>query len=135
MLTSLERSLAISHLIKEIISSNEHIHFVSSINKNGRVTEYELGNDRIITNMTKQEKEMLFMQRTLQNSLAKEFDDIIGPLDCITLQRETLLEFIFPYSEGLIFVLSDLEVIPRFLSKKISLMLRDFEWMISTTLC
>ena len=135
MSSNLERSLAISHLLKEIISSNDHIHFASSITKNGKALESELRNDRIITNMTKQETEMLYMQRTLQVSLGKEFDDVIGPMDSITIQRETLLEFIFPYSEGIILVMSDLGVIPRFLSKKISLMLRDFEWRLKTPLC
>ena len=70
---------------------------------------------------------MFFMQRTLQTSLSTEFDDLIGPLNFITLQRETLLEFLFPYSQGIIFVLSDLDVVSRFLAKKISFILRDFD--------
>ena len=97
--------------------------------------ESKLQNDRIIQNLSKQETEMLFMQRTLQTTLCMEFDDIIGPLDCITLQRETLFEFIFPYSEGILFVMSDLEIIPSYLGKKISLMLRDFEWRIKNPIC
>ena len=135
MSSNLERSLAISHLIKEILTSNDHINFVASLNKNGKLIESEQRNDRIITNMNRQETEMLFMQRTLQQSLGKELDEVIGPLDCIILQRETVLEFIFPYSEGTIFVMSDLEVIPRFLSKKITLMLRDFERQLKTAMC
>lgn len=80
--------------------------------------------------LSKQETEMLFMQRTLQASLCMEFDDVIGPLDCITLKRETLFEFIFPYSEGIIFVISDLDILPNYLGKKITFMLRDFEWRV-----
>ena len=84
--------------------------------------------------MSKQETEMYFMQRTLQISLSKEFDDLIGPLDFIIMQRETLLEILFPYSEGILLVVCDLDVIPRFIGKKISFMLRNFELQLKSTL-
>lgn len=128
MSSNLERNLAISKLCKEILATNESVFFVSSLNKNGKVIESEFRNDRIITKMSKQETEMYFMQRTLQISLSKEFDDLIGPLDFIIMQRETLIEILFPYSEGILLVVCDLGVIPRFIGKKISFMLRDFEF-------
>lgn len=128
MSSNLERSKAISHLCDHILNSNESIFFVASLNKNGKAIEFKLCNDRIITKMKKQEVEMLFMQRSLQISLGMEFDDLIGPLNNITIQRETLLEFIFPYSEGTMLVMCDLGVISGFLSKKILFILRDFEW-------
>ncbi len=126
--SSFEQNLTILRLCSEILASNEHITFVSSVNKNGRVIEFKVKNDRVISNLSKQETEMFFMQRTLQTSLCMDFDDLIGPLDCIILQRETLFEFLFPYSEGLLFVMSDLDVIPNYLGKRITFMLRDFEW-------
>ena len=78
--------------------------------------------------MSKPEIEMFFMQRSLQTSLSKEFDDIVSPLNFITVHRETLIELIFPYSEGYILVECDLEVIPSYLAKKILFVLRDFDW-------
>lgn len=84
--------------------------------------------------MSKQEVEMFFMQRTLQTSLSKEFDDLIGPLNYICVQRETLLEFIFPYLEGQILVLCDLDVVPNYVAKKISFLLRDFDWRLKETI-
>ena len=134
MSSNLERNLAISQLCKEILITNESVFFVSSLNKNGKVIESEFRNDRIITKMSKQETEMYFMQRTLQISLSKEFDDLIGPLDFIIMQRETLLEILFPYSEGILLVVCDLDVIPRFIGKKISFMLRNFELQLKSTL-
>jgi hypothetical protein len=136
MMTSsnLERNFAISQLCKEILITNESVFFVSSLNKNGKVIESEFRNDRIITKMSKQETEMYFMQRTLQISLSKEFDDLIGPLDFIIMQRETLLELLFPYSEGILLVVCDLDVIPRFVGKKISFMLRNFELHLKSSL-
>lgn len=133
--TNIERNMAISNLCKQILKSNEQIQFVGALNKRGKIVESELHDDRIISNMTKQESEMLFMQRTLQITLGMELDDAIGPLNSITLQRETLYEMIFPFSEGTIFVICSLEVIPRFLSKKISFILQDFEWSRKASLC
>jgi len=122
--SSLERSTSVSRLCKEILSSDEHIYFVTSLNKNGKAIEHHFRNDRIFTKMSAQETEMFFMQRTLQASLSMEFGDLLGPLDFITLQRTTLLEFIFPYSQGAILVLSDLDVVSRYLAKKIFLLFK-----------
>lgn len=132
MISKFERNLAISNLCKEILFSNGNIYFVTSLNKNGKAIELELRNDRIMKNLSKQEIEMLFMQRTLQNSLGKEFDESIGSLNYIILQRETMLEFIFPYSEGIMLVVCSSDVIPNLLAKKISFILRDFDWHIQT---
>ena len=135
MSSSLERSKSIIRLCDEILTSNESLFFVAYLNKNGKAIDSKLRNDRIITKMTRQEIEMLFMQRSLQISLGREFDDLIGPLNSIIIQRETLLEFIFPHLEGTIIVMSDLKVIPNFLSRKISFMLRNFDWEIKASIC
>ncbi|MCE9617344.1 MAG: hypothetical protein K8Q88_03135 [Nitrosarchaeum sp.] len=74
------------------------------------------------------------MQQTLQSSLTKEFDDVLGPLDFITIQRETLLEFIFPFSNGVVFVMADLDIVSRYLAKTISFLIRDFECKIKDSL-
>lgn len=129
---NLERNLALSRLCGDILTSNERIFFVSSLNRNGRVVEFKFRNDRLITKMSKSEAEMFFMQRTLQTSLCKEFDDLVGPLNYIAVNRETLLELIFPYAEGLILVICDLDVIPNYLAKKILFILRDFDWSLKT---
>ena len=134
MSSNLERNQAVLRLCKDILASDERIFFVSSLNKNGRSTEFQFRNDRILTKMSKQEVEMFFMQRTLQTSLSKEFDDLIGPLNYISVQRETLLEFIFPYLEGQILVLCDLDVVPNYVAKKILFLLRDFDWSLKETI-
>lgn len=132
--SNLERNQAILRLCQDVLASDERIFFVSSLNKNGKSTEFRFRNDRIITKMSKQEVAMFFMQRSLQTSLSKEFDDLIGPLNYICVQRETLLEFIFPYAEGQILVLCDLDVVPNYVAKKISFLLRDFDWRLKETL-
>jgi len=135
MPSNLEQSKVISRLCEEIITSNECLFFVASLNKNGKAIESKLCNDRIIKKITRQETEMLFMQRSLQISLGMEFDDVIGSLNYIIIQRETLVEFVFPYSEGTILAMANLNAIPNFLAKKISFMLRDFEWRLKIPIC
>lgn len=125
---NLERSLELTRLCQDILASNDRIYFVTVINKNGRPTESKFRNERIITKFKSQEIEMLYMQRKLQSSLTKEFDDLLGPLDFITIQRETLLEFLFPLSNGIVLVMADLDVVSRYLARTISFIIRDFEW-------
>ena len=84
-----QQNQEISHLCEEILSINKDIFFVSSLSKNGRLVDSKFCNDRIISKMSKQEIESLFMQRTLQTSIGLEFDDLIGPLDFIILQRNS----------------------------------------------
>jgi len=128
MSSSLDRNLAISCLCKDVYSSNEKIYSVFLINRNGRIIESVFSDDRIISKMNESEREMLYMQRTLQTSLCMEFDDLLGPLNSMIFEREMMFEFIFPSSEGILFVVCDLDVIPRYLSKKILFILNDFEW-------
>lgn len=132
--TNLERNLELTRLCQDILASNDRIYFVSTINKNGKPTESKFRNERIIKNLTSPEIEMLYMQRTLQSSLNKEFDDVLGPLDFITIQRETLLEFVFPFSNGVVLVMADLDVISRYLAKTISFLIRDFECRLKDSL-
>ncbi len=135
MTSNLERNLAISRLCKDIISINEKIHSVISLNKNGRVIESEFSYDQIISKMSKSETEMLYMQRTLQTSLSMEFDNLLGPLNYMIFERETMFEFIFPFSEGVLFITCDLDIIPRYLSKKILFILNDFDWRSKNLIC
>ena len=70
----LERSLEISTLCQKIISLHSQILCVSAVNKNGRIIDSKLRDDSSTTNLSGQELEMLYMQRTLQTSMNKEFD-------------------------------------------------------------
>ena len=132
--SNLDQSLELTRLCQDILAANDRIYFVSTINKNGKPTESQFRNDRIITNLTSNEMAMLYMQRTLQSSLTKEFDYVLGPLDFITIQREALLEFIFPFSNGVVLVMADLDVVSRYLAKTISFLIRDFECKIKDSL-
>lgn len=109
--TSLEQSLGIANMCQDILSIDHRIHFSCCINRNGRIVESKLCDDGLITDLTSQELEMRYMQCKLQTSMNKEFEDKIGHLDYTLICRESTLEFIFPYYEGIILVIAD-KIIP-----------------------
>ena len=117
--TSLEQSLGISNMCQDILSITPEIHFSCYINRNGRIVESKLCDDGLITDLTSQELEMRYMQCKLQSSMNKEFEDKIGRLDYTLICRESTLEFIFPFYEGIIFVIVDKEIPIQSTSKKI----------------
>ena len=117
--TSLEQSLEISNMCQDILSIHPKIHFSCYINRNGRIVESRLCDDRLIKDLTSQELEMRHMQCKLQSSMNQEFEDKVGHLDYTLICRESIFEFIFPFYEGVIFVIVDKEIPIQSTSKKI----------------
>lgn len=62
---------------------------------------------------------MRYMQCKLQSSMNKEFEDKLGHLDYTLVCRETTLEFIFPFLDGVVFVITSKEIPIQNTSKKI----------------
>ncbi|PIN82710.1 MAG: hypothetical protein COV65_05420, partial [Nitrosopumilales archaeon CG11_big_fil_rev_8_21_14_0_20_33_24] len=56
----------------------------------------------------------------------KEFEDKIGRLDYTLICRESTLEFIFPFYEGIIFVVANKNILLSDTCKKISELLNLF---------
>lgn len=101
---SLERSLNVAKVCDKIISHIPGIHFVSVINKNGRMIDTKLSDDSNTKNLTQQELEMLYIQRALQTSMNKELDKKLGLLHYTISGRDSMLEFIFPFNNEIIFI-------------------------------
>lgn len=119
LISSLEQSLEISNMCQDILSIHPKIHFSCYINRNGRIVESRLCDDRLIKDLTSQELEMRHMQCKLQSSMNQEFEDKVGHLDYTLICRESIFEFIFPFYEGVIFVIVDKEIPIQSTSKKI----------------
>ncbi|TRZ71053.1 MAG: hypothetical protein D4R96_00190 [Nitrosopumilaceae archaeon] len=124
--TSLEQSVEISNMCQDILSLSHKVHFSCYINRNGRIVESKLCDDGLITDLTSQELEMRYMQCKLQSSMNKEFEDKLGHLDYTLICRESTLEFIFPFYEGVIFVVVDKEIPIQSIGKKISELISVF---------
>ena len=119
MISSLEQSLEISNMCQDILSIHPKIHFSCYINRNGRIVESRLCDDRLIKDLTSHELEIRHMQCKLQSSMNQEFEDKVGHLDYTLICRESIFEFIFPFYEGIIFVIVDKEIPIQSTSKKI----------------
>lgn len=119
MSTNLEQSLEISNVCQDILSIHPKIHFSCYINRNGRIVESKLCDDRLITDLTNQELEMRYMQCKLQSSMNMEFESKIGHLDYTLVCRKSTLEFIFPFLDGIIFVIANKDIPIQSTSKKI----------------
>ena len=130
MMTSLnlEQSLEISNLCHRIASLNSQICSISCINKNGRVIETKLCDDRIFTDLSPQELEMLYMQRKLQTSMNRELDEKFGTMNYIVSDRDSVLEFIFPFYDGIILVITRPEIIIQNFAKKTSKIITKFKF-------
>lgn len=104
---SFEQTKPFSKLCKDIILLNDKISFVSIINKNGRLVESECSSDGIIENLSRNELEMLFIQRTLQTSMMRDLDDKLGKFNIALIQRESFTECVFSFYGGVVLVILD----------------------------
>jgi len=102
---SFEQTRLFSKLCKDIISMDNKISFVSIINKNGRLIESECGSSDIVENLSSNELEMLFIQRTLQTSMMKDLDDKLSRFNIALIQRESFTECVFSFYGGVILVI------------------------------
>jgi hypothetical protein len=121
--TSLEQSLEISNVCQDILSISHEIHFSCYINRNGRIVESKFRDDGLITDLSSQELEMRYMQCKLQSTMNKEFEDKIGRLDYTLICRESTLELIFPFFDGIIFIVANKDLLFSDICKKISKLL------------
>lgn len=71
---------------------------------------------------------MLYMQRKLQTSMNKELDEKFGTMNYIVVERSSVLEFIFPFYDGIILVVTRSEITIQHFAKKISKIILKFEF-------
>jgi hypothetical protein len=114
------------HLCQRIFSLSTQIHCTSVVNKNGRILETKLRNDSPTAKLTSQELEMLYMQRTLQANMNKEFDEKLGTYTYTITERDSSIEFIFPCNREIVFV-SATPKIAKNITKKILDVIKEFE--------
>jgi len=75
------------------------------------------------------------MQKTLQVSLSKEFEDKIGSVEYIIIDRIDAVEIMVPLDSGLLVAISRSGIIPRYLAKKILLLVKPTIKPISCSEC
>ena len=108
-----------SELCKAVLLMNKDIHFVAVINKNGRITESEF--------LSNSELEMIAMQRSLQTSMIREFDQKLSQFNQTITMRKHTVEFVTPLGEDILFVISNIGVDVKHLSTALSSMIFSFD--------
>ena len=68
------------------------------------------------------------MQLTLQTSMNKEQDNRLGIQNYTIIDREYAYELIFPFYDGITLVITDTNISINELARKISKMVKEFEF-------
>jgi len=126
-LQNLEQGLKILKMCQDILSIHTKTRCSSFINKNGRITESRFRDDGNRILLTDQELETLYMQCKLQSSINEEFEDKLGNLNYTLVCRESTLDFIFPFYDGVIFVSMDKDVSIYNIGEKILKLIARFQ--------
>lgn len=110
-------------LCNDILRSNKNIHDVVIIDKHGRPFE-----KKSKTNLINEEKrEMLFMERALEISMGRDFDDDFGKINYTFTERDNLSMFSFPMNEFIVLVTSKSNISPISVARKISSLLESYK--------
>jgi len=83
--------------------------------------------DGNISGLTTQDLEMLGMQCKLQSSMNDEFSNKLGHLGYTLICRESTFDFIFPFYDGIIFVIMTRDISIQNMSRKILELITTFE--------
>ncbi|MEO9277816.1 MAG: hypothetical protein ABI340_08595 [Nitrososphaera sp.] len=110
-------------LCEDVLRSNKNIRDVVIIDKHGRPFE-----KKSKTNLIHKEKsEMLFMERALEISMGRDFDDDFGKINYTFTERDNLSMFSFPMNEFIVLVTSKSNISPISVARKISSLLRYYK--------
>lgn len=111
-------SFSLGRLCRSILNSNNNIHSVEIVNKQGLTLE-KLGSERIIK-MSKEERSERNVGRCLFDiSLGEELDDLYGPIQ-YHFSKGSFVMFSFPFSENLVVVTATKNISPISLATKIA---------------
>src|SRR5574338_221951 len=110
-------------LCNDILCSNKNICDVVIIDKHGRPFE-----KKSKTNVINEEKrEMVFMERALEISMGRDFDDDFGKINYTFTERDNLSMFSFPMNEFIVLVTSKSNISPISVARKISSLLESYK--------
>jgi len=123
-----ERFIKRSELCKAVCLMNKDIDLVTIINKNGRIIESEFNKSTSLSHISKNELEMISMQRSLQTLMAKEFDQSLSTFNHTITIRESYTEFIYPFDDGVLLVISNVDADVRHLSSSLSSLISRFQY-------
>jgi len=115
-----------SELCNTVFLMNKDVDLVAIINKNGRVVESKFAKDTDLSCLSGSQLEMITMQRSLQTTMMKEFDQSLSSFHQTITMRESHVEFVCNLDEEVLLVISNVNVDVKHFSTNISSLVSGF---------
>ena len=121
-----DNSITLENLCKSILYTSENIQSVAVINKNGRAIEEKTRgkSDLLIPD---KKNEMYFMQCALQISMARDFDEELGPVSYTITERENSKFVSIPFFSHIILAKTKKGIDHTAMINKIKKVIRNFK--------
>jgi len=115
-------------LCSTVLDVNENIQAVSVINKQGRAV-HKIARTGTYLPMQEQENEMLLMQTVITMSMGKDFDEPLGEIGYVHVERKNLSLFSFPIDDYIVLVTSKAAVGSISLARKVATAIRKYRML------
>ena len=115
-------------LCSTVLDVNENIQAVSVINKQGRAV-HKIARTGTYLPMQEQENEMLLMQTAITISMGRDFDEPLGEIGYVHVERKNLSLFSFPIGDYIVLVTSKATVGSISLARKVATAIRKYRML------
>ena len=115
-------------LCSTVLDVNENIQAVSVINKQGRAV-HKIARTGTYLPMQEQENEMLLMQTAITISMGRDFDEPLGEIGYVHVERKNLSLFSFPIGDYIVLVTSKAAVGSISLARKVATAIRKYRML------
>ena len=112
-------------LCNTVLDVNENIQAVSVINKQGRAV-HKIARTGTYLPMQEQENEMLLMQTVITMSMGRDFDEPLGEIGYVHVERKNLSLFSFPIGDYIVLVTSKAAVGSISFARKVATAIRKY---------
>src|SRR5438132_4089822 len=112
-------------LCSTVLNVNENIQAVSVINKQGRAV-HKIARTGTGLPMQEQENEMLLMQAAITISMGRDFDEPLGEIGYVHVERKNLSLFSFPIGDYIVLVTSKAAIGSISLARKVATAIRRY---------
>ena len=109
-----------------VLDFNENIQAVSVINKQGRAV-CKIARTGTDLPILEQENEMLLMQTAITISMGRDFDEPLGEIGFVHVERKNLSLFSFPIGDYIVLVTSKAAIGSISLARKVATAIRNYK--------
>jgi hypothetical protein len=126
-----EYMLELDSLCNTVLDVNENIQSVSVVNKNGRAIQ-KIDRKGTDLPMLEQENEMLLMQAVITISMGRDFDEPLGEIGYVHVERKNLSLLSFPLGDYIVLVTSKTAIGSISLARKVATAIRKYRKILAS---